>query len=79
MVYGRVVTATGWRWSEVDEMTLDQVDSLYAYWRSSPPVHELVAAYMGIKPEAEASEPAGISETEKYFVEKMRERMAARG
>ena len=60
-------------------MTLDQVDSLYAYWRSSPPVHELVAAYMGVKPEEQEAGAASISQSEKDFVEKMRERMESRG
>ena len=60
-------------------MTLDQVDSLFSYWRSSPPVHELVAAYMGVKPEETSTAQTTISEPEKAFVEKMRERMEARG
>ena len=60
-------------------MLVEQLDSLFAYWRSSPPVHELVAAYMGIKPESTTAEPAAISESERAFVEKMRERMDARG
>ena len=60
-------------------MTLDQVDSLFTYWRSSPPIHEMVASYLGIKPEETESAQPSISESEKAFVEKMRERMAARG
>ena len=60
-------------------MTLDQVDSLFTYWRSSPPLHEMVASYLGIKPEAAATEAPVISEDERDLVERMRERMAARG
>lgn len=55
-------------------MTLEQVDTLFAYWRSSPPVHELVAAYMGVKPE----EPQGpvVTDADRAFVEKMRARLS---
>lgn len=60
-------------------MLLDQVDTLFGYWRSSPPVHELVAAYMGIKPEESEERKVTISEADRQFVERMRERMAARG
>lgn len=31
-------------------MTLSDVDDLYEYWREHPPVHELVAAFVGYKP-----------------------------
>mgnify|MGYP000178497425 FL=1 len=27
------------------------------YWKKNPPVHQLVAAYMGIKPEEEKGSP----------------------
>ena len=61
-------------------MTLDQVDSLFTYWRSSPPVHEMVASYLGIKPEeSTVTEAPAISNDERDLVERMRERMAARG
>ena len=61
-------------------MTLDQVDSLFTYWRSSPPVHEMVARYLGIKPEeSTVTEAPAISNDERDLVERMRERMAARG
>lgn len=30
-------------------MTLPEVMDLFDYWRSNPPVHEMVAAYLGIK------------------------------
>ena len=31
-------------------MTMDQVLELSAYWQDHPPVHLLVAAFMGVKP-----------------------------
>lgn len=61
-------------------MTLEQVDSLFGYWRGAPPTHELVAAYMGVKPEP-TSEQGGvtISADEKAFVERMRAKVESRG
>lgn len=39
-------------------MLLEQANSLQRYWGRSPPLHELVAAYMGIgSGEAEAARP----------------------
>ena len=31
------------------ELSLPEVDNLYAYWSDHPPVHLLVAAYLGYK------------------------------
>lgn len=59
-------------------MLLEQVDCLFGYWRSAPPVHELVASYMGIKPESVSSEVT-LTESERDLVARMNERMAARG
>ena len=39
---GRIVTATGWTIGTVDEMGLDDVDLLFHYWRTQPPVHEVL-------------------------------------
>ena len=36
-----------------------QVEDLYEYWNRCPPVHEMVAAYLGYKPPAESSEVRG--------------------
>lgn len=38
-------------------MTLPEANELCAYWRDHPPVHILVAAYLGIKPKSTASPP----------------------
>jgi hypothetical protein len=39
-------------------MSLPQVFSLFSYWRRSPPVHELVAAFVGYEPPAEIAAAA---------------------
>jgi hypothetical protein len=31
-------------------MTLPRLAALTAYWRNNPPLHQLVAAYIGYKP-----------------------------
>jgi hypothetical protein len=46
-------TGTGWRWPDLDALTLPQVDELMLYWKKQPPTHLLVATYMGYKGEAE--------------------------
>jgi hypothetical protein len=48
-VYGRVITVTGWTWQYVrDEFDLTGLRRMYRYWGEHPPVHELVAGYMGV-------------------------------
>lgn len=37
-------------------MTLPEANRLCAYWRDHPPVHLLVAAALGVKPEAATSQ-----------------------
>jgi hypothetical protein len=34
----------------VGEMFMEDVEDLMGYWVDHPPVHVLVAAYMGVKP-----------------------------
>lgn len=60
-------------------MLIEQLDSLFTYWRSAPPVHEMVAAYMGVKPELSETVQPTISDSERATVEAMRLRMDARG
>lgn len=39
-------------WDEVErQFTLPRYQALWRYWRHHPPVHLMVAAYLGIKPE----------------------------
>jgi hypothetical protein len=34
----------------IDEMTIFQVEEIFAYHAEHPPVHLMVAAYLGVKP-----------------------------
>jgi hypothetical protein len=42
------VTACGYSYPIIDEMTLFQIEELTSYWAKHPPVHLLVAAYLGV-------------------------------
>jgi hypothetical protein len=53
-----VATGTGWTYRVIDEMTIPEVCALLDYWRTSPPVHLLVAGLVGYKPSAARALPA---------------------
>lgn len=46
-----VIACTGWTWGEVGTLTLPRLRALSRYWSQHPPVHLLVAAYLGYKPD----------------------------
>lgn len=49
--------STGWTWDYVDEqMTFPRLEALNKYWRQHPPVHILVAGYIGYKAPAPIEE-----------------------
>lgn len=51
--------STGMSWDQArHEMDIPRLEALNRYWKHSPPVHQLVARYMGIKA-PEALKPAG--------------------
>ena len=59
------MTACGYTPAEIDEMTLFDVANLFAYWRETPPAHEILKCVYRIapKPMAEpntADDPSGI-------------------
>jgi hypothetical protein len=58
------MTSCGFTPSEVDEMTLFDVNALFTYWREFPPVHEILTCVHGIaqapKPVPVAGDPSGI-------------------
>ena len=55
-IYGRLSTALGWTFPQIDELLFVDIEDLSSYWRTSPPVHELVAAHLEYKP-AEPEKP----------------------
>lgn len=51
MILARVMTVTGRPWDELeDTLTWPRLNALGRYWQEHPPVHELVAAALGVKP-----------------------------
>jgi hypothetical protein len=42
-----LATELGWTYSDIDDLSLNDVDELMEYWKESPPVPMLVRAYMG--------------------------------
>lgn len=61
-----VCASTGWTWDYVAEnLDLPRIGYLNDYWREHPPVHILVASYMGIKSsksqQSEEDEAAALS------------------
>ena len=56
-VYGRLITDAGMTPREIDELTLDEVYELFAYWRMYPPLRDLVAGFIGFKPNKPVAKP----------------------
>lgn len=54
---GLVVTATGWTIQQLDATPWPAVMDLIDYWADNPPVHRLVAAYLGVKPKRKRKKP----------------------
>lgn len=46
---------TGWTFDQIDDLTLAEAEALFEYWGEHPPVHELVAAFVGLKSKAKAA------------------------
>ena len=43
------MTFPGWTWEYIDQnMTLPRLTALNKYWQKYPPVHCLIAAYLGV-------------------------------
>jgi len=53
-----VCASTGYTWDEVGKLTIPRLKALMRYWAKHPPVHILVAAYMGYKPGDQPSQAA---------------------
>ena len=50
------MACTGWSLDEIDRLTLPRWQEMARYWRQHPPLHLLMAAWMGY--EAEDCDPA---------------------
>ena len=60
------MTACGFTPCQIDEMTLNDVLDLFAYWRAFPPTHEILKIAYRIEPKPDPSttrsnnDPSGI-------------------
>jgi hypothetical protein len=61
-----VITVTGWRWSDIDEMTLPQVQALLDYWVDNPPLHIIAKHFAGYERKSVADDEAKALEAEQY-------------
>lgn len=48
--YAQICADTGWDFDQVGRLTLPRYRALYAHFRRQPPVHWLLAAFIGWKP-----------------------------
>jgi hypothetical protein len=51
-----LATACGYTVEEIDRVTMSEFTMLSKYWVDHPPVHLMVAGYLGIKPKAKQSD-----------------------
>jgi hypothetical protein len=59
------MTITGWSWEYIDDyMTLPRLYGMMDYWKDHPPLHIVLAAFVGIKPSKKNAAPASGSELE---------------
>jgi hypothetical protein len=50
-------TDCGYTPAEICAQTLDEVQELFDYWQTYPPLRDLVAAFIGFKPNDAAADP----------------------
>lgn len=47
-IYAHLIASTGWTWEYIAEhVDLPRLKALTDYWQQQPPVHVMVAAYLG--------------------------------
>ena len=52
-----MIVCTGWTWEYVEEsLDLPRLSALTAYWNECPPMHVLVAGFLGYKPRKQQSQ-----------------------
>lgn len=63
----RVCANTGWTWTYVREhVDLPTLNALQAEWSLHPPVHHLVASYLGYEAPVQARAQDSVSDIEEY-------------
>lgn len=54
-LYSHIAQCLGWTRQTIDELTWPEVQEHFEYWDEHPPVHLLVAGYLGYKPKKQES------------------------
>lgn len=62
-IYGRVATVLGCLPSAIDDEPIVNIKDLLLYWSDQPPVHELLAAFVGFK--SKRRQPVSEEDTRK--------------
>ncbi len=61
----------GYSYEYIDEFfTLPRLAEVYSYWGRNPPIHKMIAAYLGIKPEAA---PTSETLSEADYIESLKQ------
>lgn len=67
------MAACGYTPAEIDELTLNDVQNLFAYWHESPPVHEILKCVYRIEPKPAkpvmniTDDPSGLADLIAHF------------
>jgi hypothetical protein len=48
-LYAHLIACTGWTWEIIDGLDLPRVEAMMKYYVDHPPLHLMVAAYLGIE------------------------------
>lgn len=75
-IYAHLIACTGWTWDYIAEnVDLLRLETLNRYWDKFPPLHVMVAAYLGLKPQESktTNECAGLDDQDAVPVQRMSE------
>ena len=48
--YAHLIACTGWTWDIIDGLDMPRVEAMMKYYSDHPPLHLMVATYLGIEP-----------------------------
>lgn len=68
-LFGRLQTDAGYTPAQIRDLTFDEVERLFEYWQTYPPVRDLVAAAVGYKPPVSSDLPPDSFERAKAATE----------
>ena len=68
-MYAHVIACTGWTWDYVAEhLDLPRLKALNLYWADNPPLHRMVASFLGIEPTPSAPQQSASLEEAAEFI-----------